>query len=125
MANKLPGVKLIVPFIRTPTNILKFAMERTPLAPIMKSVRADILAGGARRDTALARISMGSMAMAVTASYAAQGVITGGGPSDPALKSHLYNQGWQPYSVKIGDKYYAYGRLEPLGMMMGLAADAV
>ena len=124
-ANKVPGVKLIVPFIRTPTNILKFAMERTPLAPIMKSVRADILAGGARRDMALARISLGSMAMAVTASYAADGTITGGGPSDPALKSHLYNQGWQPYSIKVNGKYYGYGRLEPIGMMMGLAADAV
>jgi hypothetical protein len=41
------------------------------------------------------------------------------------LRAHKYNTGWQPYSIKIGDTYYAYGRLEPLGMMMGLAADAV
>lgn len=124
-ANKIPGLKLVIPFIRTPANIMKFAAERTVLAPLMKSVRADIMAGGARRDMALARMSLGSMAMATVATYASAGYITGGGPADTTLRQHKYNQGWQPYSIKFGDKYYSYGRLEPLGMMMGLAADAV
>ena len=125
-ANKAPGAKLVIPFVRTPINIMKFALERNLItAPFFKQVRADIMAGGARRDMALARISLGSMAMGVVASYAASGTITGGGPSDKDLRSHLYNTGWQPYSIKIGDTYYAYGRLEPIGMMMGLAADAV
>jgi len=65
------------------------------------------------------------MGMGVVATYAASGMITGGGPSDTDLRAHKYNTGWQPYSIKIGDTYHAYGRLEPLGMMMGLAADAV
>ncbi|HHT9145625.1 MAG TPA: hypothetical protein ACFYD4_08095, partial [Candidatus Wunengus sp. YC61] len=30
---------------------------------------------------------------------------------------------WQPYSVKIDDKYYSFGRLEPLGSILGMAAD--
>ncbi len=125
-ANKMPGAKLIIPFVRTPANIMKFALERNLItAPFFKQVRADILAGGARMDTALAKISMGSMAMAVVGTYAASGMITGGGPEDKDLRSHMYNTGWQPYSIKIGDKYYSYGRLEPIGMMMGLAADAV
>jgi len=118
-------LRLIIPFVRTPANILKFAFSRTPLAPFMKSVREDLAAGGARREMALARMSLGSMAMAYVATKAADGTITGGGPSDKGLRSHKYNTGWQPYSVKIGDTYYAYGRLEPLGMMMGLAADYV
>ena len=124
-ANKIPGLKLIIPFIRTPANILKFAVERTVLAPMMKNVRADMAAGGARRDMALAKISMGSMTMATVGALAAAGHITGGGPSDTALRSHMMNQGWQPYSLKVGDKYYAYGRLEPIGLILGLAADAV
>ena len=125
-ANYIPGAKLVVPFIRTPANIMKFALERNLItAPFFKQVRADIMAGGPRMDMALSRIAMGSMGMGVVASYAASGAITGGGPSDTDLRSHKYNTGWQPYSIKIGDKYYAYGRLEPLGMMMGLAADAV
>ncbi|MEG8026353.1 hypothetical protein QP162_21905 [Sphingomonas aurantiaca] len=29
----MPALKLILPFVRTPTNILKFAVERSPAAP--------------------------------------------------------------------------------------------
>jgi hypothetical protein len=35
----------------------------------------------------------------------------------------LYAADWQPYSVKIGDTYYSFGRLEPLGTLLGVAAD--
>lgn len=118
-----PIVKLIVPFVRTPTNILKAAFERTPLAALSTKVRSDISAGGARRDLALAKISMGSMMMSIAAIMAAEGKITGGGPSDPKVHANLRRQGWQPYSLKIGDKYVQFGRLEPLGMIFGLAAD--
>jgi hypothetical protein len=33
------ATKFVVPFVRTPTNILKFAFERTPLAPLSKMWR--------------------------------------------------------------------------------------
>jgi hypothetical protein len=121
--SKVPALRLIVPFMRTPTNIVKFAGERTPLAVASKNIRADIAAGGARRDLALARMSMGSMIMATMATLTAEGHITGGGPKDPKLKAAKYRTGWQPYSIKIGDKYVAYNRLEPMGMLFGVAAD--
>lgn len=35
----------------------------------------------------------------------------------------LYATGWQPYSVRIGDTWYSYARLEPLGLLLGIAAD--
>jgi hypothetical protein len=121
--NKLPGARILFPFVRTPTNILKFVGERTPLAPLSAAVRADIAAGGARRDLALAKISTGSLAMAVAADAAMSGNITGGGPTDPGLKAALYRTGWQPYSIKVGDTHYAYNRLDPLGWFLGAAAD--
>ena len=116
-------LRLIIPFIQTPVNIMKFAGERSPAALAMPKVWADLRAGGARRDLALARVSLGSMVMAMTSIMAAQGHITGGGPSDPEMKKIKRNTGWQPYSLKIGDKYYSYSRLEPLGMLFGIAAD--
>lgn len=121
--NEVPVLRFIVPFVRTPTNIIKFAGERTPLAFISKNVSAEIAAGGARRDLALAKISLGSMVMASTATLAAEGMITGGGPSDAAMRQIKLNTGWQPYSIKIGDKYYSYSRLEPIGMLLGIASD--
>lgn len=121
--NRMPAAKLISPFIRTPANIMKFAGERTPLAWLSRNVREELAAGGARRDMAIAKMATGSMVMATTATLAAQGHITGGGPADPKAKATLRRQGWQPYSVKIGDKYVSYNRVEPLGMLMGVAAD--
>ena len=119
-----PALRLIAPFVQTPVNILKFAGERTPLAFASKAVREEIAAGGARRDMALAKISMGSLIMATSATASAAGMITGGGPSNPELMAALRRTGWQPYSIKLGDTYYAYNRLEPLGMLFGIAADA-
>jgi hypothetical protein len=29
----------------------------------------------------------------------------------------------QSYSVKVGDKYYSFNRLDPMGMFLGLSAD--
>ena len=118
-----PALRLIAPFVRTPTNIMKYVGERTPLAVLSRDIRADIASGGARRDLALARIGLGSMTMAAAAEMTASGALTGGGPKDPGMRQILRNTGWQPYSVKIGDTYYSYGRLDPLGMLLGLAAD--
>ncbi len=120
---KYPPLKVLTPFVRTPTNIVKFFGERSPFAPLVKSFRDDMVAGGSRRDLAMARMSLGSSVMAVSAMLALEGNITGGGPVDPNLKSLYYDTGWQPYSIKTGNKYLSYARLEPLGTLLGVAAD--
>lgn len=123
LANSHPALKLVLPFIRTPVNIVKFVGVRSPLAPFAKSFRADIAAGGVRRDMALSKMSMGSMVMALGATMAADGTITGGGPKDKARRDAMRRQGWQPYSVKINGEYHSFNRLDPLGMFLGLSAD--
>lgn len=121
--NENKFIRIIVPFFRTPVNILKFSLERTPLAPVMDSVRADIMAGGARRDLAISRIGLGTGIMTVAGSLSAAGYITGAGPADRDMREILKRKGWQPYSIKIGDTYVAYNRLDPVGMTLGMAAD--
>jgi len=123
LINSHPALRLIAPFIRTPINIMKFGLERTPFAFGSKKIRAELAAGGARRDMALAKISVGSMVMGVTSYYAAEGLITGGGPKDKDKRQLMRDKGWQPYSIKLGDKWYSYNRLEPLGVLLGLSAD--
>ena len=120
----IPSARVIMPFIKTPVNIMSYVGERTPLAPISKSIRDDIAAGGARRDLALARIATGSMIMAAAADLALSGQVSGGGPADPVLRQNLRNTGWQPYSIKVGDTWYSYNRLDPVGATIGMAADA-
>ena len=117
-------IKVVVPFVRTPTNIMSYTLERTPLALISRNVRADIAAGGARKDLALAKIATGSMVMMGSSMLAQSGSITGSGPDDYKIRKLMEKSGWQPYSMLIGDTYYAYNRLDPIGSLLGLSADA-
>lgn len=116
---------LVLPFVRTPVNISRYAFERTPFAPLVGQWRADIAAGGARADLALARMSTGTAIMMVAMDLADSGMISGEGPrgKDAETREALLRQGWQPYSIKIGDRWYSYNRADPFGMTMGFAAS--
>jgi hypothetical protein len=115
--------KLYLPFVRTPTNLLKFAAERSPAAPFMPRWRKEIAAGGARRDLALARMAVGTGFGVAIYQAALNGLVTGALPSDPKRARLLRAEGWQEYSIKIGDDYYSYKRLDPFAMTLGVAAD--
>ncbi|MFA7278773.1 MAG: hypothetical protein WC100_01650 [Sterolibacterium sp.] len=124
-ANSHFMAKFLVPFIRTPTNIIKYAGERTPLAVFSEEVRNNLsgLNGPIARDTQLARMSLGTTIAVAVAAYAAEGVITGGGPTDPEERAMLRMTGWQPYSIKINGAYYSYQWAEPMATIMGISAD--
>ncbi len=120
---RAPVLKAVLPFVRTPTNLFKFAIERSPGAPLLREWRKDFAAGGARRDIAIARAMVGSGIGAVIAELATDGRITGSAPRDENKRRLMMADGWQPYSVKIGDKYYSYQRLDPFALTIGAAAD--
>jgi hypothetical protein len=118
-----PAAKLVIPFLRTPVNIFKYVGERTPfLNRLSSQVRADLAAGGARADLARARVQLGGMVMASTAVLASSGYITGRGPRDPNLRRE-WLETHQPYSVKIGGTWYSFNRTDPVGALLGMAAD--
>lgn len=119
----VPGAGWVVPFLKTPLNILKFAARRSPLGLALKEVRDELGAGGVSRDKVMAQMSLGSAAAMASVSYAMEGKMTGGGPSDFQEKRALMATGWRPYSVKIGDEWVTYNRLDPIGMLMGMSAD--
>ena len=121
----LPLGRFVLPFVRTPTRIAEYTLERTPMALTLRNVRDDIAAGGARRDLAIARMTLGSTVAALVAAETASGRITGGGPADRRIREEMRATGWQPYSIRAGDKYVSYNRLDPMGALIGSAADAV
>lgn len=120
-----PIGRVVVPFTRTPLNIFRFSLERTPLGALIPSIRRELTAGGAAGEIARAKMAFGSMLMGFFGSLAWAGVVTGRGPSDPEQRAVLRQTGWQPYSVKIGGEYLQLSRIEPLGSILGLAADYV
>lgn len=120
---KVPAGRYFLPFVNTPDNILRFTFERTPLAPLMKQFRDEIAAGGARQQMALSRLAIGTLYTMVAMDMAFNGLLTGDGPPDRAEKQTFTRAGWQRYSVRIGDRFFAYNRLDPVGFTLGLSAD--
>lgn len=118
-----PALKIVVPFFKTPANIGLEVIERTPFAPLSSQWREEIAKGGVYRDMALAKVTLGSAVLATFAALAGEGSITGRGPARKADRDALLRDGWQPYSLKIGDKYYSYSGMEPISALLAVAAD--
>ena len=107
----------LFPFTKTPVNLVKASAEFSPYG---------LFKGIARGDVNQQAAGLVGSAIALAVAYAAlNGHITGGGPVAWQKQQTLESTGWQPYSIKIGNKYYSYHRLEPLGLTFGLVADAI
>jgi len=134
-----PSLRLIVPFFKTPVNILKESGRLTPANLVMqigglsKAMRAGKLDAGDVADR-LAMPILGTLVstallMAMDDIYDddpnSQFAITGGGPPDLREQMNKRDTGWQPYSIKIGGTYYDYSRIEPASSLLGIAADGI
>lgn len=91
----------MLPFTRVPTNVFREMIYESPAAPIRAQFWADIKAGGEARADAVGRLALGSMFWTGTAMLAAEGIITGKGPTDPVLAAQWKLDGNQPYSIKV------------------------
>ncbi len=121
--NRNPYWRFLLPFVRTPVNIVKYAGERTPLGFMSKEFKEKLAKGGAEKDEVLGRLLFGSSVMTTVGFLAGSGLITGAGPTQANERRNLFATGWRPYSLKIGDSYYSYNRFEPVGILFGIAAD--
>ena len=119
-----------LPFVRTPTNIASFTLERTPgFNLLLKNYREDLAAGGARRQLAIAKMELGA------AFYSVFGLMGGygyGSGTDPEFNikgkaDNLRLNNYQPKSLRIpiGDKVHQINTtgFDPLSMMIGQAMD--
>lgn len=125
VANSHPALKFVIPFVRTPTNILKYAGERSPFGLLSKEIRENLAGknGEIARDIQTARLAWGSTIATAVAWQFLQGNVTSGGPTDPKERALLRLTGWQPYSIKIGNGYYSYEWFDPLATIIGTTAD--
>lgn len=120
-----PLLRLLFPFNRTPINIMKYAIERTPAGLLFKDVWNNISGknGPIARDTQMARLVLGSTYMAGVVGLTLAGFLTGGGPWKREDKEVWQLDGKRPYSVRIGDTWYSIQNIDPLSITTGLASD--
>ena len=122
---KHPLLQHITPFIRTPMNILNDSLMRIPgLNFLSAEFRAAYREGGEAWARAQAKLAVGTMFCGVATSLYLGGRITGSPPKDKATRDALMATGWRPHSIKVGDKYISYGRLEPISTVLSAIADA-
>jgi hypothetical protein len=123
--NDAPVLKLAVPFIKTPANLAIQAVEKTPLGIFGKNWKhfkghsGDVVRIAETRG----RVVLGSTILFTSALLANSGIITGGGHPDKSIRRNQKNAGYEPYSIKIGNVQIQYGRLDPIGMLIGTIAD--
>lgn len=148
LKNTVPGAKFVIPFVTTPMNILKFPftrMNRETLAKLngvsfseLKSAAGGLGNIPLLNRTVLADLNSeipsvradarGRLATAVAfvggaLSLALSGRMSGSGPESKAQRSALLEAGWQPFSVRVGDKWVSYSRAEPFSITLGLISD--
>jgi hypothetical protein len=129
-----PIADFFIPFTQVPASIATRIVERTPVGTATEVVRQfiNVKKGGAFDQRALSQaIGNGSFGPAVFAagySLANSGMLTFGYPEDPKERELWEAEGKQPYSVRVGDRWYSLNYLQPFGTLLamgGQAKDAV
>lgn len=118
---------VILPFVKTPTNVTRTTFEYTPLiGQLRKQFYTDVAAGGEKQALALGKLTMGAGMYVGAAMLALEGRITGAPPA-PGV---IVPAGHKPYSIVFkgmgedgGDLFLSYQRMQPFGDILGLTAD--
>lgn len=116
LGQKVPAFRFIVPFVDTPTNILKQGIERTPVIGLAT------LPGASNKLDIIGRQLVGSTLFMGAGYLAMQDRITWKAPANKKDAADFYATGKQEYSVKIGDNWVQFNRLGPLAYPIAFAA---
>ena len=149
----VPGMKTVVPFYNTPTNVINEVFDRTlNWSPIYRGIKQSGISGtqfmpslpefaggnkpvsGVEFDDALAKLALGntialSMFALANGDYGDDIIITGSGPENFSTKINIMGGANVPkYSIGIKQedgqyKFYTYSRFDPLSGMLAVGAD--
>ena len=131
----------IVPFLRTPWNLTKEGLSYVPGAGLIVKpgvTQTNVVykvVDGVKIPTFKTDVVKMPLEDMVARQVVGLGVITGLGalylgdrltgsvPDDAAERATWQANGIQPFSIKVGDQWISYQRVEPFATVMGLAAD--
>jgi hypothetical protein len=115
--------KFVVPFVRASANIFDYAWQSAPgLNLFNKRAQAEIAKGGEAAAALHARSLLATTVGLYAYLQAKQGTLTGKGPSDPELRKAWLKDN-QPYSIRVGNSWVSYNRMDPVATPLGLIAD--
>ena len=117
--NKMPleSGRLIVPFVNTIGNLLKRGVEMTPGLGLA-------LVRGQHPSEIVAKQIEGLIVGAYAWNKFDMGEITGAAPIDKAEREAFYRQGKKAWSLRFGDEWVQYRRVEPFNTIIASVAIA-
>ena len=145
VVQKFPGMKFIVPFYNTPTNVINEAFDRTlNIYPLYRALKQTGLPGtqampfgnkpisGRELDDAMAKLAVGnsialSLYMWLANEEGDDVYVTGGGPNYKTSRV-TEGSGVQPYSIGVKQddgsyNYYSISRFDPISALIVMGAD--
>ena len=122
LRNKIPATRLVIPFVTTIGNLLKRGLEFTP--GVGAFVRGGIPKGSYVSEVITKQIIGAGVGMYIWAKYM-DGEITGAAPKSKAERDAWYRQGRQPWSVKIGNNWLSFRRIEPFNTPISTVVSAL
>ena len=119
-----PMIRLFLPFLKTPINILKEGVSMTPyvnklLGDFQKRLNSP---DPAVKQMAEAKLMTGQLLWGTAVMLASAGFLTGPGPENADERRKQLATGKRFNAIKIGDAYYQIDRLDPLAAVFNSAA---
>lgn len=125
---------IVMPFVMTPANLAVATYEYSPAAALSvynnaKKFNEAVKSG---KDIALAqknlvdsfgKATMGTLLYAIAFAAAKKGLITGDEDEDKDIRNLMRAQGFQPFSIKIGDTSYTYDWAQPIASPFAIMAE--
>ena len=111
-----PELAWVFPFVKTPINIMADALSYTPLNVFQKNLP---------KDVKIARTAMGVAMVAGISQAVGDGKITGSYSKDADKRNAQIAAGIPEYSIKLGNTWYSYARVEPIATVLGSSVDGI
>ena len=129
-----PLMRYIIPFVRTPTNVVKEALSSTLNAFNIKFYQQLKNASGREFDQLVGKLVVGNGIAATFMGYALGWFgddvrITGAGPSAKGARKYYQGAGIPQYSIGIRQEdgsyqWTSYSRFDPISGILAMSADA-
>lgn len=130
-----PGVQILAPFIKVPTNFISETLDYTPVGAIkqitkqiFKGVKSKGESGFDQRalSEAIGKAGTGTAVIYLGSQLAQGGLLSGDYPSnDPKEAARWKAEGITPNSVKVGNKWISLNYLGPVGLLFNAGKKLV
>lgn len=112
----------ILPFTQVPSSVAMRVIDRTPVG-IAREVVSQVRKKQFDQRAMAEAIGNGSFALPVVAAgmaLAKAGELTGDYPDDEDERKLWQLEGKQPYSVRVGDRWYSLNYMQPFGTLLNV-----